>query len=425
MADPQSVNLPDLLGAITNGERVNLNVVQAALGVHPRTTPAGRPFEVILLLQNASDVDVDVNVRVRLPDRDAKNDRNRFFAQKERLLVGLRPAEVGYVTLPASCSPKTAVEKGYQVAVDIQVKTVGNKKPERIRSPEGGGVLVETELPEDIQEHIWHLQQMVFSAERTGRSTLAAHFNVKKSEIGGMEELSPGWTTLWTMRDHVDKTILADRVRNELDVLLPRLGREAVFFPLLDVLQTRFREDGGYPLRAGEAVFIAKALTLVVEQGVTQVSDDIADLEEDLPEWFLRTCRVLFDRPEAAKNATYLLQELVFYELVRDAIRLGMTMVSTVMDEDFGDDQAEENLVGDILESLHNGSLDYTRVYLPLVMAGLIANTRIVMAQERPRDTIWLLHKDQEQRAREKHEANTPVFQMVEQLIDRALEQTG
>lgn len=425
MPDPLSVNLPDLLGAITGGERVNLSVVQAALGVRPRSTPAGRPFEVILLLQNASDVDVDVNVRVRLPERDAKNTRNRFFAQKERLLVGLRPAEVGFVTLPASSSPKTAVDKGYQVQVDIQVKTVGSKKPSRVRSPEGGGVFVETELPEDIQEHIWQLQQTVFSAEHIGRSTLAASFNVKAPEIGGLQELAPGWTSLWTMRDHVDETILADRVRDELDVLLPRLGREAVFFPLLDVLQTRFREDGHYPLRAGEAVFIAKALTLVVEQGVAQVSDDVEDLEGDLPEWFLRTCRVLFDRPDAAKNATYLLKELVFFELVRDAIRLGMTMVSTVMEHDYGDEQAQEDLVGDILESLHKGSLDYTRVYQPLVMAGLIANTRIVMDKERPRDTIWLLHKDQEKRAREQHEENAPVFQMVEQLIDRALDQTG
>ena len=49
-----------LLGAVTGGERLNLDVVQCALGVRPSSVPAGKPFEAILLLQNASDVNVDV-----------------------------------------------------------------------------------------------------------------------------------------------------------------------------------------------------------------------------------------------------------------------------------------------------------------------------------------------------------------------------
>ena len=106
MSDSQPDNLPDLLGAVTGGDRLNLDVMQCALGVRPSSIPAGKPFEAILLLQNASDVNVDVTAVVRLPEQDAKGKRNRFIVKRERLVVGLRPAEVGYMTLPLSSSPR-------------------------------------------------------------------------------------------------------------------------------------------------------------------------------------------------------------------------------------------------------------------------------------------------------------------------------
>ncbi len=428
MADPQAVNLPDMLGAITGGERVNISVMQCALGVRPRNVPAGQPFEVILLLQNASDADVDVSLRVRLPERDANQKPNRFFAQRERLLVGLRPAEVGYVTLPASSSPKTATGEDYQLVVDLGVKVVDGRKPRRVRAPAGGGVLVETELSEEVQERIWELEQMVFSTEQVGRSSLAVSFGIKPSTLGTVADFSPGWTSLWTMRDHVDERLLVDRVRDPLVALLPRLKRDNVFFPLLDRVQTRFRESGGYPLRAGEAVVIAKLLTLVLEQGVLELGEDLEALDElevKPPAWLVRTCRVLFDRPEAAQNAGFLATELIFDELMGDAIRLGLTMVGTVLDEDFGDEQDQDRLVDSVMTRLESRGMDFQHTYLPLVMGGLIANARVVMPQEKARETIWLLRKNREQRASEQDETNASIFQMVDQLIDRALDRAG
>src|SRR5258708_3512400 len=86
-------NYPDLLGSITGGARYNINVAQVALGLRPRNVRAGRTFEVILLIQNATDVDIDVTATLQLPPQDTKKKPKRFIAKSERLVVGLRPAE--------------------------------------------------------------------------------------------------------------------------------------------------------------------------------------------------------------------------------------------------------------------------------------------------------------------------------------------
>ncbi len=420
MPDREKMNLPDLLGAITGGERLNLDVVQCALAVRPARTPAGRAFEAILLLQNASDVDVDVTASVRLPDRDAARKRNRFFAQKERLLVGLRPAEVGFLTLPVSSSPKTKPAPGYKLAIDLAVKRVGKKKAGRVRAADGGGVFVETELPEDRQEHIWHLQQMVFSAARAGRSGVAATFEVLPPSPGGVADLTPEWVSLWTMRDHVDDSLLAERVRDQLNAVLPHLHRETVFFPLLDVVQTHFRR-AGFWLKAGEAVYITKLLTLVLEQGAPEVEGEAVQ-----PDWFRRTCRVLADRPAVAKSVPLLVQEFLFFDLVRDAVRLGLTMIGTVTGEDFGDESEQEDYVNSVLARLQDGGMDFQHAYLPLVLGGLIANMRVVMPEEDPRESIALLQKARHYRAdREMDEYSEPVFDLTDRLIARAQEQVG
>ena len=423
MSDSQPDNLPDLLGAVTGGDRLSLDVMQCALGVRPSSISAGKPFEAILLLQNASDVNVDVTAVVRLPEQDAKGKRNRFIVKRERLVVGLRPAEVGFMTLPLSSSPQTAVGSDYRLVMELSVKRMDNRKPTRVRESEGGGFFVEAELSDTVQESLWNLQQMVFDTDRVGRNGIGVTFSIKPATLGEVADFNPGWTSLWTMRDHVDEHILVDRVRDKLELVLPHVNRDTLFFPLLDHVQTAFREVGRYPLKAGEAVFITKALVLALEQGVPDLED--SSLETARPDWFLRLCRILFDRPDATKNTPYLFTEPIFDDLLRDAMRLSLTMIHTVTGEGFDEDAEREDYIGTIMTLLDGGGLDFSRVYLPLVLGGLIANTRVVMPHEVPRETIWLLHKARDERLYEKDSDSAPVFDLTEQLLDRALNQTG
>lgn len=422
MADGQTVNLPDLLGAITDGERLNLDVVQCALGVRPSAIPAGKPFEVILLIQNASDVNVDVTAVVSLPEQDAKGKRNRFIVKSARLVVGLRPAEVGFMTLPVSSSPQTAPANTYRLTMELSVKRMDSRKPTRVRQTGGGGPFMETELSDEVQKHLWKLQQMVFSTEKAGRSGLTVPFVIKPATVGEVADFSPGWTSLWTMKDHVDEHALLERVREKIDLILPALKRETVFFPLLDVIQTRFRENGGYYLKAGEAVLITKSLVLSVEQGAALLE---SGEDEGCPAWVTRLGRVLFDRPDAARNMPRLIKEQLLPDLIQDAARLSLNMIHTVTGEDFGTEEEQAEYVGSVTQRLSRGELDFTHTYLPLVLGGLIANTRIVMPHEVPRETIWLLHKAREQRQPEQDDSNEPIFKLTDQLLDRALNQTG
>ena len=423
MSDSQPDNLPDLLGAVTGGERLNLDVVQCALGVRPSSVPAGKPFEAILLLQNASDVNVDVTALVKLPEQDAKGKKNRFIVKRERLVVGLRPAEVGYMTLPLSSSPQTAAGSDYRLVMELNVKRMDSRKPNRVRGSDGGGFFVETELSEEVQEHLWNLQQMVFDTDRVGRSGIGVDFSVKAATLGEVADFNPGWTSLWTMRDHVDETVLVDRVRDKLELVLPRVNRDTLFFPLLEQVQTHFREVGRYYLKAGEAVFVTKALVLALEQGVPDLEDGSEDVE--YPAWFLRLCRILFDRPDAVKNVPYLFTEPIFDDLLRDAMRLSLTMIHTVTGEGFESEDERDDYIDNVMDVLDGGGMDFSRLYLPLVLGGLIANTRIVMPHEVPRETIWLLHKARDERLYEKDSDSAPVFDLTEQLLDRALNQTG
>ncbi|MBN1966295.1 MAG: hypothetical protein JW910_16725 [Anaerolineae bacterium] len=417
MADG-SVNLPDLLGTITGGERANLDVVQCAIAVSPVAPAAGSQFDAVVLLQNASDVDVDVSVRLHLPERDASRNRNRFFGKQDPILVGLRPAEVGYLLLPLSCSSQTAPADDYALLVDFSVKRMNKARPTRVREREGGGVFNEMELAEDVQQHIWKLQQMIFSVQGAGRSSLTTEFGVGPATLGKVKERGPEWVSLWTMRDHVDDAVLMARVQEHIDTMLPNLSREVVFYPLLDAVQTRFR-SAGYPLLPGEAVFVTKALTLVLENTAT--------MESEHPAWLMRACRLLFDQPEAARNVPFLVTEIAFLDLVGDAVRLGLTMLETVIGEDYGDEHEHDRYAQEVIEKLRGGGIDLRQVYLPLVLSGLIANTRVVMDKvgEMPRETVSLLEQDKTYRAETGRAAVQPLLAMAAQLIDRALEQTG
>ncbi len=114
---------------------------------------------------------------------------------------------------------------------------------------------------------------------------------------------------------------------------------------------------------------------------------------------------------------------MIFHDVVRDAVRLGLTMVETVTGEHFGDAAEQEDYAEAVVRRMQEGGLDFAHTYLPLVLAGLIANARVVMPKEQPRQTIYLLQKAREERAGEADADNGPIFAMTDQLIERALDQ--
>src|SRR5262249_38655825 len=123
-------------------------------------------------------------------------------------------------------------------------------------------------------------------------------------------------------------------------------------------------------------------------------------------------------------DLTHLVTESIFPDLIYDAVLLGFTMLTTVTNENFGAPDEMAVYADQVVASLggKGQEFDLLHVYLPLVLAGLLVNTRVVMPQEQPRDTLNLLATALEKRANEQNQDNKFMFDMANDLIERALE---
>lgn len=432
------VNYPDLLGYITGGERCNINVVQLALAVRPRVVRAGRPFEAILLVQNASDVDVDVTATLSLPEQDAKRQKDRFITKKNRLVVGLRPAEVGYVILPLSCLADTAVSEDYKIGMEVTVKPL--KKPNRVRTTDGEVVL--EHLRDEVKANLDDLKKLNFSTvKRFGlRDVIEATFGVMPGRLGQIADLQPGWVSLWTRRDYVDKQHLWQQFGPVmLEKVLPRLKKAVVFEPLITATHERF-EAAGYKLEPLEALFIAKMLTFILEmampeeQSVDYLGDGYFDValalkksdEPRLPRWANGMLHAIAQDEKNADVPEDLIVGSLYDELVLDAVPHAFAMIKTITGEDLGDASEVEEYAQHIVRALvDQGDMDFTHAYMPLMIGGVIIYDRIVQSTEDTSESLRGMHDVMVAREPERDESNDIVFKLTRQMVNRSLQKFG
>jgi hypothetical protein len=436
-------NYPDILGAITGGARYNVNVVQVALAVRPRVVRAGRPFEAILLIQNASEVDVDVTATLQIPEQDAKKQKNRFIAKSARLVVGLRPAEVGYVVLPISSLPDTAVSDQYKVGMGVDVKPLA--KPKRIRLPEGGGEVNPEYLSDETQSKINELKKLTFYTDKRGLmgSIIEAPFNVLSAQVGQLVDLKPGWINLWNMSDHRDDRLLLEKYGSVLsEKILPNLKREQLYGRLFETTRQRFA-DTGYEIQPIEAHFIAKLLVTVLEAAAPEeatfdpLNDERLNVKElltkgmdnpaMLPSWCRGVLKAIDKDPSAADNPAEVLATALYDELLRDAIGYGFNVLAKTTGEELGSEtdmrEYGERLVGSIIKP--NGALTFTDVYLPLTLGGVVMYDRAILSDEKVGESLTEIFRQIKTRREEVNEDNEIVYNMGERVIDRALQKYG
>jgi hypothetical protein len=445
VSDTTAPNYPDLLGAITGGHRHTIGVMQVALAVRPRVVRAGRPFEVIMLIQNAADVDVDVTVTLHIPDRDAGKKKGRFVAKVDRLVIGLKPAEVGYVVLPVSCLPDTTVGADYKVGMDIAVKTLD--KPRRIRQNDGGGPVDLSSLKEEVAAKLQELKQLPFAASKKSglrASGLETAFSVMSGRVGAITDLQPGWTSLWTMEDHDDDRVLLQRYYETLKVkVLPALTRTAIYAPLLEETTRRF-EAAGYPLKRIEALFITKLLALVVEHssgeqnaynlgaGIYNIvpllsAERVVDPAPlVLPKWVSALLRAIARDERAAHHPALAITRLGYKDLLTDAIQHAFEMIETATGEDLGGPDEMQEYGKQVLRMLDEpAELDFTHTYMPLVLGGIIVYDRVMLEDEQLGELLQDMSVISDERKSEMTDDNEPIFRMSRRLINQALMKYG
>lgn len=445
-------NFPDILGYITGGGRHNDGVVQLALALRPRVIRAGRPFEVILLVQNAADVEVDVQVAVKLPDRDAANKKGQFVAKAQKLVIGLDPAEAGYVLLPINCLPGTAISSDYKVSVDVKTRIVDKKKPQRIRLPEGGGVVEIEHLADDLQADVEDLKKLNFSTEASGGfrgGGLEVQFSVMSGKVGTIADLQPGWNSLWTLKDHLDDRLLLQKYFQTLKhKVLPGLKREFTFELLQEQVKGRFAKSG-YPLQETEVLFVSKLLTLILEYALPSEGEGahgslaagIYNIEPllnqarlnqpepiTLPNWCSRFLRILTRDERAAKYPAQAVAKLAFDDLLLDAMTHAFLMVETATGEDLGAADEMKTYSEQVIKMLSGESdvkMDLTHAYMPLMLGGIIVFDRVLLKNENLGDLIQDMRGIVQNRKREMTDDNEPVFKIADQLVEHALMKYG
>ena len=416
-------NYPDILGMLSGGPFLNLDVIQCAMTFRPQQTPAGRLCDVVVVMQNAADSDVDVTVTLDLPGRDLAGGKGRFSAKTSRLLIGLRPAEVGVMTLPMLVSPTAQPGAGYVAGLNLDIKRIG-KKWQRVRALTGGGEFDLLALPKEVQQQLAALRDLSYSSESGGKKNrIQAGFDVLPpalSSLAALKDQKANWVSLWTMQDYLDDRAILEKTWSIAQTATIHLKRDIVFMPLLRATQERFKASQ-YPLLPPEAIFITKLLTLILETDVPMPAANTP--LSKLPRWFMRLARVLFQEPGLASQHEALATQLVYDDLLHDAVVQGFSMVSTVTGEQFGSPDETERYASGLVDTLHDQQpVDLARVYLPLVMAGLICASRVTMPREQVRDTVFMLSKALEKRRAEKIPENAFVFDITSQLIDRSLD---
>lgn len=444
MADKKDLNFPDILGTITSGQRVNIGVVQVALAIRPRVLRAGRPFETILLVQNASDTPIDFVARVRLPQKDAKGKKGRFVTKVDKLVVGLEPAQVGYIILPVSTLPDTAISADYSITMDVQMKPANNNKPRRVRAVEGGGEVTVAHLADGIPEKIDELAHLNWTAKKVSglRSTgLEIQFGLMSGTVGKIADLKPGWESLWTMADLVDDALMLQKFRKPLlEQVLPNLTVDKVYSWAFQSTLANF-EKSGFPLSKWEAIMVAKLITLILlfaspsklmeliagNYNLKPLLAEDADLSNvKLPQWTSQFLNLLNREPRAIQQPVKAIFHFCYEDLLHDAITNAFERIELAINESLGSTEERATYREQILTEYQEGTLNFSTLYLPLVLGGITAADLVVLPDDNMEDAVHHL-RDMVDARRETmlNDDTAGVFNMVDRLMEKVLLKYG
>lgn len=442
MSDSKVTNYPDILGYITGGERYDIGLVQIATTIQPRIVRAGRPFAIVILLQNTADVELEVTMTLRLPVRDAKRQRGRFVTKAERLIVDLGAAEVGRVLLPISTLADTAISADYKIGTETKVKPKDRqKKAHRIRLADGGGDVNPAYLPDEQRQIIQKLRESSWFSEGTALrgSVVETPLTVMSGKVGSFPDLQPSWTSLWTMADYLDDTLLLQKYMGVIkDQVLPAFKKRKLMLTKLREKTAQSFENSGYALQELEIDLIARLLMLILTYGAADPKDsrilagkaynvmqyttpgylDTPNVDVQLPEWCKTLLRIINRDERAAQVPMRVLLHFAYDDLIKDGMEHAFERIEVISERKL--DKAEQRAMRyeALIEKRDNGTLDFATLYFPLVMGGILAVDGVTLKDEKPAELAAEMRKMIDERYGERTSANDPLFKLANQLIE-------
>ncbi|MBN1200766.1 MAG: hypothetical protein JXJ20_02810 [Anaerolineae bacterium] len=367
---------PDILGVLSDERLTVDDVLQCALGIFPAATAIGKPVEMLLLVQNLIDQPLPLRLAILTPTRDAQGNLLNIFTPKPRLEMALAGGDCGLLHLPITPQLPTPTGKNYPVRVRIEVE-----KPERfvrVRPADSGH---RPSLLSISPFRIAALREIHFRAQVHNERQLGVLFDVLPGRFPPLKnEPMPRYEALWTVREDLQKErARAKEKAGEALNFVNRLTRKQVYPLLINRVKDAYG-DGGLPLHPGEAIFLAKILTYVMQEGL----DMEAGFSLAASQWFQHLCWLMAHDPNVVQNLEQLIK-LVFTSVLHDAVLLGFSMVHHNAGIDFGDEHEQADHARKLTAALEGRMpvlMEY--VYVPLVLAGVILNARMTMPDENP-----------------------------------------
>ncbi|MBW4436536.1 MAG: hypothetical protein KME04_05345 [Pleurocapsa minor GSE-CHR-MK-17-07R] len=443
MAD--SINYPDMLGAITGGVRAVIGHAQLAVGIRPRTARAGKPFDVILLAQNMLDVPIDVSVVLHLPAQDIQRKRDQFVSKNARIVVGMGAAETGMIVLPAAVLSTCTPSDKYTFSVEVSVKQIGGDA-RQIREANGSAPCDFSLLPDAEREVAESLSSVAFSAnKKLARSILEAPLPVFPGGLANFVSLKPGYVRLWSPEIYADPRPLMHMQGDRMLLhVFPAVRRLHTYKPLMSATTDSFRR-AGFDLFEPEAALITKLLVLLLEYAAPVESGhgynvagrySVAPMllknpmeipaPPTLPRWTLDMMAKLVRDPNASLQAATLVSESLYASLVYDAIVFAFAMIERETGEDLGTDAEQAHFAGIIMEALqHDGKLNFSQVYLPLVIGGLLINEQMPVSKDPPDVLLKNFTAVFQRRAATQPDETQPLITLISGIITRMEQRLG
>lgn len=452
----QEVNYPDVFGYITDAERHNVGPVQVALATRPRNVQAGRQFEVIMLIQNATDSQVDVTITLDIPSKDHDGKKGRFITNSHKLVLSVEPAEVGYAMLPMSTMPDTAIGSDYMIGMDIKVKQI--TKGKHVRTGGGGGFFNIDKVAKPNREKIEDLKKLRFSTQkRSGLfsgNILETPISVMPGKIGSPLDLKPGWVSLWTLDAQDDVDLLLNKYGEIMRLrVLPALKKETIYPLVVRQIFDTFKK-AGYSLTKPETQSIARLMTLILDfaggkSGATNAGrydvmttlknrerdkakaqkarliDDLA-VDTVLPFWAIGFMRLIAKDERVSQVPVKAILHFLFDDLLKDAMIYGFNIVERDSGENLGTEEEMEQFSDLIISKLKKrGEVNFSYTYLPLVMGGVIVTDQILMEDDKIGDIMKELRFLVDERSNERDEDNEAVFSMATFILEQTLKKYG
>src|SRR5258708_3953624 len=315
---------PDVLGTITSGARLNVEVAQCAFAVSPPSSAVGQPLEGLVLLQNVCDKPIQVQITVQLPRKDSQGNRMTLITPKDEIMVGMEAAETGLLHIPIVPHLPTQASQNNTIGVRFQVKTP--KAYKVIRQLHGGRAATALNMS-PFRLNI--LREVGFTAASPEPGALNANFNIIAGHVDDMPPGAVRYETLWTVKELPNEQARYPALVAQAERFAGTMTRTRIFEPLLLNTEQRFSK-AGMPLHPGESIFITKTLTYVMEEGL--------DLEEGFHlkegRWFQRLASIVSDKylvEDEERMIAYL-----YTAVLHDAVRLCLHIVERTVKRQFG-----------------------------------------------------------------------------------------